>query len=85
MSTRRINIFCLAQKTDEFVGPKICLYRLRFSDCHLTLILSEMEEVRDLRGSRVFSSRKLESSKLDPRLESEQEMHRDLRLAEKNI
>ena len=51
----------------------------------LTLILSEMEEVRDLRGSRVFSSRKLESSKLDPRLESEHEMHRDLRLAEKNI
>ena len=46
---------------------------------------SSMEEVRDLRGSRVFSSRKLESSKLDPRLESEQEMHRDLRLAEKNI
>ena len=46
---------------------------------------SELEEVRDLRGSSVFSSRKLESSKLDPRLESEQEMHRDLRLAEKNI
>ena len=46
----------------------------------VTLILSEMELVLDLLGSRVLSRRRLESSKLEPTPESEQEMHRDLRL-----
>ena len=45
-----------------------------------TLILSEMELVLDLLGSRVLSRWRLESSKLEPTPESEQEMHRDLRL-----
>ena len=46
----------------------------------VTFILSEMELVLDLLGSRVLSSWRLESSKLEPTPESEQEMHRDLRL-----
>ena len=50
----------------------------------LTFILSEMEDVLDLLGSKVFSRRKLESSKLDPTPESEQEMHRD-RLLEEDV
>ena len=48
----------------------------------LTFILSEMEDVLDLLGSKVFSRRKLESSKLEPTPESEQEMHRDRLLEE---
>ena len=44
------------------------------------MILSEMELVLDLLGSRVLSRWRLESSKLEPTPESEQEMHRDLRL-----
>ena len=43
----------------------------------LTLILSEMEDVLDLRVSRVFSSRKLLSSKLEPIPESEHEIQRE--------
>ena len=39
-----------------------------------------MELVLDLLGSRVLSRWRLESSKLEPTPESEQEMHRDLRL-----
>jgi len=39
-----------------------------------------MELVLDLLGSSVLSRRRLESSKLEPTPESEQEMHRDLRL-----
>ena len=44
------------------------------------MILSEMELVLDLLGSKVLSRWRLESSKLEPTPESEQEMHRDLRL-----
>ena len=43
-----------------------------------------MEDVLDLLGSKVFSRRKLESSKLEPTPESEQEMHRD-RLLEEDV
>ena len=46
----------------------------------LTFILSEIEDVLDLRVRRVFSSRKLLSSKLEPMPESEQEIQRDLLL-----
>ena len=53
---------------------------IRLKKIKLTLILSEMEEVLDLLGRSVFSRRKLESSKLDPTPESEQEMQRDLLL-----
>ena len=40
-----------------------------------------MELVLDLLGSKVLSRWRLESSKLEPTPESEQEMHRDLRLS----
>ena len=46
----------------------------------LTFILSEIEDVLDLLVRRVFSSRKLLSSKLEPKPESEQEIQRDLLL-----
>ena len=54
----------------------------RLWDCIklLTFILSETEDVLDLLGRSVFSRRKLESSKLDPTPESEQEIQRDLLL-----
>ena len=44
-----------------------------------------MELVLDLLGSRVLSRWRLESSKLEPTPESEQEMHRDLRLKMEQI
>ena len=51
---------------------------------YVTLILSETEAVLTLLGKRLLSSRKLlDSSKLEPKLESEQEIQRDLRLGRK--
>ena len=58
-----------------------CTYWLQLLDQTVTLILSETEAVLTLLGKSVLSSRKLlDSSKLEPKLESEQEIQRDLLL-----